>query len=91
MKFADTYEMITFRDGVYVFVVYKNRDVTYGVWVDLTKKEIDISKDEITNYISNTKEYQAWINELYDELKALSDSEIRNLIQSKLSLNKFKL
>ena len=92
MKAVDSYEMETLYDN-YIFIVIKNKIYgPYGVVVDINEKDIEIIKTPIVGQmISNRTEYNLEIDSLYDELKALSDAEIRNLIQSKLSTKKFDL
>jgi len=92
MKAVDSYEMEPLYDN-YIFIVIKHKIYgPYGVVVDINEKDIEIIKTPIVGQmISNRTEYNLEIDSLYDELKALSDADIRNLIQSKLSTKKFDL
>ena len=47
MKFADGYEMVKMENGIYVFIVYIDRRVRYGVWIDLNEKNVEVTKDNM--------------------------------------------
>jgi len=91
-KAVDFYEMEELR-GFYIFVVV--RHVTYGpfgVTISFDDDKIYVRAAKMVGVSIQTKtEYNLEIDALYEEIKKMSDQEIRNLVQSKLGLKKFDL